>query len=49
MSLFAKPQTDAGEKKKPIIIKKVPKKSDDTEKKVVSSDSIGSGTDSFFG
>lgn len=48
MSIFAKPQGDGEEKKKTIIIKK-PAKADDKEKKIVSSGSIWSGTDSFFG
>lgn len=49
MSIFAKPQSDSDEKKKTIIIKKVAKTSDEKEKKSLSSDSIWSGTDSFFG
>ena len=52
MSIFAKPQEDGKEKKKPIIVKKVPKVGDNdpkTEKKIAPSTGIGSGTDSFFG
>ena len=48
MSIFAKPQGEGDDKKKTIIVKKVVK-AEDKDKKVVSSDSIGSGTDSFFG
>ncbi len=48
MSIFAKPQEEGWEKKKPIIIKKVVK-ADDKDKKVVASGSVGSGSDSFFG